>query len=295
MTTERLQEFVMLGTVLSFSRAAENLFLTQSVLSRHIKEMEAELSVTLFTRNTHGVALTNEGRYLMKEAASILKKANLTTALLTADAYRAEGGVSIRCHEQTLCTPVLSFIQSFRAHYPDIRLTFHMIPSAPDIGVIDEADLLLSPCDFTDCLPAEMTAVHLLSQDALLAFPPYHHFGDRTEIELVDLSGETLFVPFMEEVFGSYARNALLAAKKSSGRLYRVDVASPMDGLLAVELGEGLMLIPHHLKHRVYPHTRTLKVIDPECVFPVYAYLNTAKRNEAARLFYESLREAIQS
>lgn len=288
MTTERLQEFYVLATVLNFSRAAENLFLTQSVLSRHIREMEKELSVTLFTRTTHAVALTEEGKYLYKEAGAILKKTELAATLLSTGAFRAEGKVLIRAHEQTLCTPVLSFIQNFKARYPAIHLSFQMIYAAPELGVIGDADILLSPCDFTDRLPERFLASHLLSQDALLAFPPYHHFGDQSEIALEDLSGETLIVPFMNELFGPYSKNALLAARKSKGRLLRVAADSPMDALLRVELGEGSMLIPHHLKHRVYPHTRTLKVTDPECVFPVYAY-HAEKGNEAAGLFYESL------
>jgi methylated-DNA-[protein]-cysteine S-methyltransferase len=44
MTTERLKEFVILANILNYSKAAEKLFISQPVLSRHIKELEEYFS-----------------------------------------------------------------------------------------------------------------------------------------------------------------------------------------------------------------------------------------------------------
>ena len=62
MTTERLYEFLILSKVLNFSQAAESLYITQSVLTKHIQELEKELVTQLFTRTTHEVKLTPYGR-----------------------------------------------------------------------------------------------------------------------------------------------------------------------------------------------------------------------------------------
>lgn len=40
MRTERLEEFRMLAQIQNYSRTAERLFISQSILSRHIKELE---------------------------------------------------------------------------------------------------------------------------------------------------------------------------------------------------------------------------------------------------------------
>ena len=43
MKTETLYEFLVLSKTLNYSKAAENLYISQSVLSKHIQEMEKEL------------------------------------------------------------------------------------------------------------------------------------------------------------------------------------------------------------------------------------------------------------
>ena len=70
---------------------------------------------------------------------------------------------------------------------------------------------------------------------------------------------------------------------------------APEEGLLKVELGDGIMLIPHHLKHRVYPHTRTIPVTDPECRFPIILYRNKGTDNPAADLFYRKMCKAFRT
>ena len=272
MTTELLQEFYILATLLNFSRAAENLFISQSVLSRHMKALEGELSVRLFIRDTHHVSLTEEGRLLLREAGPLIRKAERAESVTADPRVRTEGRITIIYQEQTLCTPVMNSIQGFRQRYPNIALDFHLIPSAPGISVIGDADYLLSPCDFTDQLPDGMEWRLLHKQQALLAYPPRHRFGDLQSISLQDLKGEHLFVPYANEMFGPYARNALLASRRSAGVVSRIHVPSPAEGLLRVEFGECMMIIPHHLRRQIYGSTRTLTILDPECIFPVYLY-----------------------
>ena len=52
-----------------FTRAAEQLHVTQPTLSRQIAELEAELGVKLFTRSSHNIVLTEEGMMLKRRAS----------------------------------------------------------------------------------------------------------------------------------------------------------------------------------------------------------------------------------
>ena len=61
MNTDRLFEFRTLAQVLHYGRAAEKLYMAQSVLSRHIQALEKDLGVQLFQRSPHGVTLTTAG------------------------------------------------------------------------------------------------------------------------------------------------------------------------------------------------------------------------------------------
>lgn len=290
MTTERLQEFMVLSQTLSFSKAANTLFLSQSVLSKHISEMEQELGVKLFNRNTHKVELTIEGHIMLRSLPALLKKTALAEALISNDNKGAEGYLNIKYQEQCLCSPVMSFLRGFKQKYNNITLNMSVVASASSIDVIDDADVLLSPCDFTDKVQGRFDSALIFSQYALLAIPPYHHFGDRHEISLAELGREKLLVPFADELFGPYARAAFLASRKCREKIQKIPVASPTDGIVRVELGDGVMIIPHHLKGRLYPHTRTLHIVDDECIFPIYIYKKKNSSHKSAELFFNSLR-----
>ncbi|MGF6990681.1 DNA-binding transcriptional LysR family regulator [Lachnospiraceae bacterium PM6-15] len=289
MTTERLQEFLTLASVLNYSRAADILFISQSILSRHISELERELDKQLFIRNTHSVKLTPEGRYYQREIEMFMKKVRLVESKLSSTTPASDRRVHIRCEEQTLCTQVLNHIAEFKKLYPDIRLQFDIIHSVSDISATEDVDLLFCSYDFTNSLPEGLHFHHLLSQSAVMAIPPYHHLGDLQEIHLENLCDDILIVPRADEIFGSYTRNATLASHKSKGIIRRIIAQTLEEALLMVELGEGIMIMPHHFKRRVYPHTLTLNICDSDCVFPIYAYAHQETENEAAQIFMAEL------
>ena len=58
----------------SINKAAEELHVAQPNLSRVIKELEADLGITIFQRSAHGMMLTPEGEQFMGRARSILKQ-----------------------------------------------------------------------------------------------------------------------------------------------------------------------------------------------------------------------------
>ena len=73
MNTEYIHEFVVLAETKNFWEASERLFMNQSTLSKHIKSLEIELGVPLFTRTTRRVELTNYGHTFLPYAQSIAR------------------------------------------------------------------------------------------------------------------------------------------------------------------------------------------------------------------------------
>ena len=72
---------------LSFTKAGEELFLTQSAVSRQIKELEEQLGVDLFQRRHRALALTEAGKSFYASAAQVL-----TTMRTATDQLRAQAG-----------------------------------------------------------------------------------------------------------------------------------------------------------------------------------------------------------
>ena len=108
----------------SFSKAAENLFISQPALSLQIKALEQELQYVLFIRAPHGIVLTPEGRRFCREAAEALNawekfQRNVT---LRDEARRRQLRIGIGPRAMT--TGVFHLVCDFFNARPAVEVTF---------------------------------------------------------------------------------------------------------------------------------------------------------------------------
>jgi len=73
MELRHLRYFVAVAEALNFTKAAIRLRLAQPALSRQVSDLEDELGVDLFKRNSHGVTLTAEGKLFLEDAKKVLQ------------------------------------------------------------------------------------------------------------------------------------------------------------------------------------------------------------------------------
>ena len=71
MNYNKLRYFYEVAKSLNMTRAAEQLYISQSALSRHIKELEQDFNVPLFTRTNRDLILTGAGKVLFQESERI--------------------------------------------------------------------------------------------------------------------------------------------------------------------------------------------------------------------------------
>jgi len=69
----RLQVFHKVAKRLSFTKAAEELFITQPAVTKHIREIEQQYKVQLFDRSSNGIALTDAGNLLLQHTEKIFE------------------------------------------------------------------------------------------------------------------------------------------------------------------------------------------------------------------------------
>lgn len=83
-TDFRLKVFEAVARRLSFTKAAEELFITQPAVTRHIREIELQLNQQLFRRNGRKIELTGTGNHLLAHVRHILKEYDLLNESMTA-------------------------------------------------------------------------------------------------------------------------------------------------------------------------------------------------------------------
>src|SRR3970040_1276219 len=108
---------------LSFTKAGEELFLTQSAVSRQIKELEEQLGVELFQRRHRALALTEAGRSFYASAAQVLPTMREPTGRLRTQAGKKS--LSVTTTHSFAALWLIPRLAGFTRSHPgvDVRIT----------------------------------------------------------------------------------------------------------------------------------------------------------------------------
>src|SRR5262245_46526905 len=126
-----IQGFEAAARTLSFTKAADELSLTQSAVSRQIRALEDNLGVSLFDRRPRSLALTDEGRTLFRVATEVLERLQETTSRLRASAGVPHLTVSTTGGFASLW--LIPRLRTFTALHPDVDVRISATYKAVDL------------------------------------------------------------------------------------------------------------------------------------------------------------------
>ena len=119
----KLETFIHAAESLSFSEAAKQLNLSQPTVSYHVKALENELSVTLFTRTGGGLQLTEAGRLLLPRARKLFHQSNEMEELLSSLEDGVVGELRIACSTTAGKYILPQMSARFCQRHPGIRVS----------------------------------------------------------------------------------------------------------------------------------------------------------------------------
>ncbi len=125
MNVDYLKEFVVLAETKNFWEASERLFMNQSTLSKHIKSLENDLGVPLFTRTTRHVNLTNYGQIFLPYAKSISRTDFDGRSAIKRMQNIENGLLTVGSMPSMPQYRITALIANFQQEYPDttVRIT----------------------------------------------------------------------------------------------------------------------------------------------------------------------------
>ena len=107
---------------LSFTAAAQEIGMTQSAVSQHVKSLESRLGVALFIRRARALTLTDDGRKLMPQVTSALE--TLKAAARTFDTGPTQNLLTVASSVSVAQWMIAPRLAELTARNPDVRLRF---------------------------------------------------------------------------------------------------------------------------------------------------------------------------
>lgn len=180
----------------SFSAAGERLYMTQSAVSQHIKDLEASVGRTLFRRGWRGVRLTPHGEILHRYTGKILTLiAHAENALIDVENL-TDGRISIGATPGIGIYLAPDWVQRFRGRYPQLTVALKTGVTSQIVADIlaQQLEIAFIEGELHQNLPQGLAALELekVEQYAVVGFK--HPFWERETLSLGDLHGQSMIV-----------------------------------------------------------------------------------------------------
>ena len=235
---QALRAFEAVARRLSFRRAGEDLLITQSAVSHHIRALEQDLGVRLFVRKPRGVELTPEGeRYhdAVRRAFAIIAEG---TTELRGRAAKARLRVSLL--PSFTANWLVPRLGGFADAHPEIELELEPTLDLADLGA-GAADLAIrygdGRWDGVDCRMLMQERLSPVASPALLRRGP-------ALTEAADVLGHTLLLtvrPYDWTIWAEANGLDLAGARSIQLSDYNITLQAAVDGQ-GVAMGRLLML-----------------------------------------------------
>jgi len=138
MELRHLRYFIAVAQERNFTRAAERLHVAQPPLSRQIQQLEAELGLELFDRDSRPLKLTEAGRLLLEQATQVLERIDGLKTMMKRLKDSARPRFVIGFAPSTIYAALPNLIRSFRAAAPQVELSLVEMVSLEQIPALKE-------------------------------------------------------------------------------------------------------------------------------------------------------------
>jgi LysR family transcriptional activator of glutamate synthase operon len=237
-----LYEFSIVARCENFSLAAEELFISQSSLSKHIKSLETELGVSLFDRTTRSVRLNEYGRILLPYAEQIFSQFQTCVGQLQKKQEAHRGSLLVASIPVMAQYGITEALSSFRMEHPELTLSVaeHEACQIDELLSRGECDLAFQRFPASEESPYQEM---VFCTDTLVAVLPEEHPLARSGVlPLAQLKNDVFLLLDENTRMHDMCVQACAAANFTPEMAYKGHRPENIIGLVARGMGVSLLM-----------------------------------------------------
>ena len=244
MDWDKIRIFYTVAEAGSFTRAGDDLGLSQSAVSRQVSALERELKAPLFHRHARGLILTEQGDLLFRAAKDMRLRLENTRARLEETSERPSGELKVTTTVGLGSLWLTQRIAEFLDTYPDVRISMILTNEELDLAM-READVALRlrrPAQ-PDLIQRRLFTVHFhiyASTDYVKRFGEPKTVDDLDQHRLLSFGGNQ--PPYLMSVHWL----ATIGREGQPPRDYHMVVNNIPALRSAVETGAGIAVLPDY-------------------------------------------------
>ncbi len=250
MADRRLQVFYTVAKLLSFTKAAESLHMTQPAVTFQIRQLEEYFNTRLFDRTHNRISLTEAGEQVYVYAERIIglyNEMDNQVRTLTGDVI----GVLVVGASTTIAEyRIPALLGEFQHKFPDVKLRLKVSNTVGIVHMVENNEIDVGIVEAP--VSNKNLVVTICWQDQLMLIcPPNHKLAKRDSIKIADITD----FPFIGREEGSGTREVIGEYLHQQG-LHLSDLettmefGSPESVKSAVEAGLGLSIVSQSTLHK---------------------------------------------
>jgi DNA-binding transcriptional LysR family regulator len=242
MADRRLKIFHTVARLLNFTKAAEELHMTQPAVTFQVRQLEEQFNTRLFDRTHNKVSLTDVGKRVFTYAERILKLYEDMTLSVTEMTGDVSGAVSLGA-STTIAEYLLPFlIGEFKKKFPEVVISLHESNTDEIVTMVENNKLDLGIIEGQ--VSNKNLLVHECKMDQLVVIMPNDHpLSEMKQLRVEDF----VSYPFISREHGSGTQETIrqYVEQNGDGELLNIcfELSSPVAIKGAVEAGMGISIV----------------------------------------------------
>ena len=256
MNRNQLKYFVSAAEHRSFTRAAEQYYISQTAVTQQIRLLEESLGCALFDRSTRPVSLTSAGTAFLQDARAILERMSRAQERVHDASTGLAGSLRVGYVRGYERSDLSELMRRFHQQNANVLITFYRCST--DVlaaGLLHQEYDVIFTWDSTNLKTQEGVAFETVEKARLVvALYAGHPLAQRRRLSRQELRGESIIYMSPDAADDSYGDAFFMQLYKDAG--YKPNIlfrsADTESALMMVAAEEGISILPDYCTGKLY-------------------------------------------